>query len=374
MTNEERASLLAIDVREGDDGDRGRRNEHEGRGRAIAGAFAACLVVGLGVLATMTTTTKDKQRSNALGMTLRNDFYGLNDRKAMTAGMDWMNTPHDWRIVGFANAAYEDVAKLWYYRLQNLGYDYHHIVAVDDEVYDKFSRAGLRVERAPDFTLVKGADLGSFWQFRLRYLLETLKRGQNVLMSDLDVIFAHHYDPNVVFNQVEDENVDVFHSLGTAWPKEAHDKWGFSLCMGFAAFKATPAATALLEAAVHVCEREGDACDDQVVMNDIYLNYLQMSWKPTMKHDQQKGVSHNALIPVTIKTLANLVPRLDMSKLVNSPTRLKPVACYGHVHHVDGGNWAVAPIIEKVGSSKVSTWNRFYDECLVSATVADGTF
>ena len=369
MSRDEGERLLVRDG--GDERDAGgdRTARRGWRGRAIA----ALLAIGVGVLATTTAMrTAGDGHVRALGAGFRSEDDVARDSRASAMG-EWENTPRDWRIVGFASEAYEDIAKLWYYRLQNLGYDYLHIVAVDDEIYAKLKRAGLRVTRAPDYTMVPGADLGSFWNFRLRHLLEELKRGQNVLLSDLDVIFAHHYDPSVLFNEVGDENVDVFHSLGTAWPKEAHDKWGFSLCMGFAAFKATPATKALLEAAVHVCEKEGDECDDQTVMNDLYLNYLQIAWKPTGKHDQRKGVSHNALIPVTVKTLANLVPRLDVSKLVSSSSELTPVSCYGHVHRVDGGNWAVAPIVEKVGASKVEIWKRFHDECLVS-TIVDGTF
>ena len=368
MTSSTEAERLL--VRDGgDDGDERHGRDVAARQGWRGRAIAMLLAIGVGVLAT-TTWTADGGHASALGAGLSSIRDIEHDSRASAMG-DWQSAPRDWHIVGFASETYEDVAKLWYYRLQNLGYEYHHIVAVDDEIYAKLTRAGLRVIRAPDFTMVPGADLGSFWNFRLRYLLGELKRGQNVLLSDLDVIFAHHYDPNVLFNEVNDEEVDVFHSLGTAWPKEAHDKWGFSLCMGFAAFKATPATKALLEAAVQVCDKQGDDCDDQTIMNDLYLNYLQISWKPTEKHDQRKGVSHNSLIPITVKTLANLVPRLDVSKLVSSSSKLDPMLCYGHVHHVDGGNWAVAPIVEKVGASKVEIWKRFHDECLVSATAND---
>ena len=288
-----------------------------------------------------------------------------------TSSADWTKEEFDWRVVSFVSEDYEDIARRWYHRLSNLGYRSHYLVALDDQVYGKLLKAKLRVLRASGFTLEKGADLSEFWRYRLKYLTEEIERGQNVLLSDLDIVFAHHYEPNVIFSKAGDEEVDIYHSLGAGWPRSAKQRWGFSICMGFSAFRATSATQQILEAALKVCNHQKN-CDDQVVINELYMNYLQMSWTTNLEHGERKGISRSTMIPLVVKTLSNLVPRVDMDQLKPIVPDSKQVQCFGHVHHKDGGHWAVAPIIEKDGAAKVAAWKRFHDECFPTSTAALG--
>jgi hypothetical protein len=173
-------------------------------------------------------------------------------------------------------------------------------------------------------------------------LTEEIERGQNVLLSDLDIVFAHHYEPDVIFSKAGDEEVDIYHSLGAGWPRSAKQRWGFSICMGFSAFRATSATQQILEAALKVCNHQKN-CDDQVVINELYMNYLQMSWTTNLEHGERKGISRNTMIPLVVKTLSNLVPRVDMDQLKPTVPDSKPVQCFGHVHHKDGGHCHCAP-------------------------------
>ena len=348
-TNAERIALVAH-ARDGDDPPRA--NAGEGRRRhwmlAIGMLVAVLAIAAVG--GRSGGTSHDEGALGRLGIGLDANEVG-----------DWMGTHREWRIVSFVNKEYETIARLWYHRLSNLGYDSHHLVALDDLVYDSLKRANFRVLRAPGFTMNNGDSLSDFWKFRLNYLLDEVKRGQNVLMSDLDIVFAHHYEPEVIFNKAEDEDVDIFHSLGAGWPKTAKDRWGFSICMGFSAFKATKTTEKTLEAALGVCSH-ATSCDDQVVMNELYMNYLQMSWTSNFENGERKGISRNTMIPLVVKTLASLVPRVRPGSLEDVP-KGRSTQCLGHVHHVDGGHWAVAPVIEKDGTAKVEMWRSFHDKC-----------
>ena len=287
-----------------------------------------------------------------------------------TSSPDWTKEEFDWRVVSFVSEDYEDIARLWYHRLSKLGYTSHHLVALDDEVFGKLNRSNFRILRAPGITLEKGADLGDFWKFRLRYLVDEINRGQNILMSDLDVIFAHHYEPDVIFNKIGDEDVDIFHSLGAGWPLSAKRRWGFSVCMGFSAFRATKETAQILDTAYKVCTH-AKQCDDQVVVNELYMNYLQMTWTSTTDHGERKGISRNRMFPLVVKTFSNLVPRVRMESL-ESTRKTSNIECLGHVHHMDGGHWAVAPVIEKEGHAKLEMWKEFRDQCFPATVAALG--
>lgn len=355
--DEERITLL---WHEPDPGPARASTSRESRWRAV-GLTAACALVALvaAVLGSAGARSSGEGFIASLG-------FGSTER----ADGEWMSRHEPWRIVSFVSEDYEDIARLWYHRLSKLGYTSHHLVALDDEVFGKLNRSNFRILRAPGITLEKGADLGDFWKFRLRYLVDEINRGQNILMSDLDVIFAHHYEPDVIFNKIGDEDVDIFHSLGAGWPLSAKRRWGFSVCMGFSAFRATKETAQILDTAYKVCTH-AKQCDDQVVVNELYMNYLQMTWTSTTDHGERKGISRNRMFPLVVKTFSNLVPRVRMESL-ESTRKTSNIECLGHVHHMDGGHWAVAPVIEKEGHAKLEMWKEFRDQCFPATVAALG--
>jgi hypothetical protein len=107
-------------------------------------------------------------------------------------------------------------------------------------------------------------------------------------------------------------------------------------------------------------------------MNELYMKYLQMSWTTNLAHGERKGISRNTMIPLVVKTLSNLVPRIDLKDMTPIKPSSKNVQCFGHTHHVDGGHWAVAPIIEKDGRAKVDVWDQLHDECFPATISALG--
>lgn len=358
----ERLGLMGVD------GGGRRRHPERWSGARVLACALACLALIAGAVGVSSNGGIARARA-ALGVSAAVEspaFFGNDGQEAMLGDASavkekWMKEQHDWRVVSFASKNYDEIGKLWYRRLQKLGYKNHYLVALDDQAYEEFHKMKFRVVRAPRFTLKGDGDLSGLWRYRLEYILQEVKRGQNVLLSDLDVMFAHNYDPAVVFNKVGDEDVDIFHSLGAGWPKSAKEKWGFSLCLGFSAFKATTRTQFLLEAVVQVCKNERH-CDDQATLNELYMKYLQMSWTPTADHGERKGVSRNTLLPLTVKTISSLVPRVDVQKM-KSIKDSEGHICYGHLHHSDGEHWAVAPIVAKDGAAKVKVWQEFHNMC-----------
>eukprot|EP01063_Lacrimia_lanifica_P019091 TRINITY_DN2614_c0_g1_i1.p1 TRINITY_DN2614_c0_g1~~TRINITY_DN2614_c0_g1_i1.p1 ORF type:complete len:247 (+),score=61.50 TRINITY_DN2614_c0_g1_i1:646-1386(+) len=120
--------------------------------------------------------------------------------------------------------------------------------------------AGLvTVKRAGDAAGVR-VPLGNVFIARMEVLHEYVAAGKNVLLSDIDAVWLN--DPH---GAVLAANADIVAQRGS-YPKPLAARWGATLCMGLAYFRAKPKVVRFVEAAL---ERARAAGDDQEAVNEV---------------------------------------------------------------------------------------------------------
>lgn len=134
------------------------------------------------------------------------------------------------------------------------------------------------------------------------YLLEQLKLGNHILLTDVDNIFTSYYD----MNELEESEYDVYHALETKHPTDVFRHQGFVFCGGMAWFRSSPRTIRYIEEMVHRCGME---CDDQVLLNQILAYDLGIQWNRTgAEHLQVTTHTHDT--NVTIDGLGNHFDRI----------------------------------------------------------------
>lgn len=108
--------------------------------------------------------------------------------------------PEKWKILGFANRRYKDIAEIWYEQMTALGYTEHYVAALDNNTFVKFQNLNFRVILAEETEFdrmkkeqveagVDGAAQGwisGLWLRRLRTAADQMRQGYNVFISDVD--------------------------------------------------------------------------------------------------------------------------------------------------------------------------------------------
>jgi Nucleotide-diphospho-sugar transferase len=197
---------------------------------------------------------------------------------------------HRTKIVGFINERYVNVAIRWYDRLTALGYTEHVIIATDNATSHvlKTSFPQYRIEasyRPPlpqqFWTLPYGKkmrkEVEMLFAYRYVYLLEQLKAGYHVLITDVDNIFSKYHP----MSEMEASEFDVFHALENKHPTKVYEAMGFVVCGGMGWFRSSPTTIQFIQLIVDRC---GDCCDDQVVLNSILAFDMGMQWNLTDWH------------------------------------------------------------------------------------------
>jgi hypothetical protein len=103
------------------------------------------------------------------------------------------------------------------------------------------------------------------------YMLEQLKLGNHILVTDVDNIFSSYYP----MEELERSEYDVYHALETKHPPDVYNVQGFVFCGGMGWFRASPPTIRFIEEVVNRC---GIECDDQVLLNRIIAYVLKMEW------------------------------------------------------------------------------------------------
>lgn len=111
--------------------------------------------------------------------------------------------------------------------------------------------------------------------------LHLLKQGNNVFLTDVDSIWVNYKNLTLLPN-----NFHTFHALCTWFPQKAFDRWGFVLCGGVAGFVSHPKTIEFLDHLIQFC---GKTCDDQILLNDFYL---EMGARWVNSSDSACGNSH----------------------------------------------------------------------------------
>ena len=128
------------------------------------------------------------------------------------------------------------------------------------------------------------------------YLLEQLKLGNHILITDVDNIFSSYYS----MLELEQSEYDVYHALETKHPLDVWNYQGFVFCGGMGWFRSSPRTIRFIEEVVTRC---GIECDDQVLLNRIIAYVLKVEW-----HRNQE--EHADVTTETEDTKEN-IPRIE---------------------------------------------------------------
>ncbi|CAM9532572.1 unnamed protein product, partial [Ectocarpus fasciculatus] len=148
-----------------------------------------------------------------------------------------------------------------------------YLVCLDEESVTIFKGLGIRCVRYGCMGCpVTRHDI---WVLRVEVTICLLNAGQDVLMSDADAIWLR--DPTDDFASDEHRDSNIVASRAVMPLPLAH-KWGATVCMGFAFFRAGGSA---MQAFMTVMEEiANELGDDQRAVNEA-LNQLDVIWNPT---------------------------------------------------------------------------------------------
>ena len=195
------------------------------------------------------------------------------------------------KIIGSTNFNYHQVALAWYDRLEELGYTEQVIIATDPETVQAIPKNDNHKQRKFETWLTpnlpgRRGHLSMFAR-RWQYVLQQLRKGVSVLLTDVDNIFNSHVPLESFMDY------DIIFAYATPWPQETFDKMGFSVCGGMTWLQATPSTIDYVERIVKRCR---NACDDQIVINKMLAYDLDITWdEPVepLKFDHSDGVFQN---------------------------------------------------------------------------------
>lgn len=252
------------------------------------------------------------------------------------------------KIVGFADDRYRDVAVHWYNRMTTLGYTEHVVVATDPALADFLKDQSYRYEFAKMMPMSEESSKLKPYPKKLRryseylfarrwmYILEQLKQGTSILLTDVDNVFSR----NMPMSEMESSEFDVFHAYETKHPTKIFDQQGFVVCGGMGWFRANERTIKFLEVMVKSC---GDYCDDQVVLNQLLSSTLQIKWdKKTdaarTKSDDQRfdGLLEKSITGVSDLT-GHKIKIWDRDLAFRGPVDPKPCPA---------NNWVSMPIVD----------------------------
>jgi Nucleotide-diphospho-sugar transferase len=221
------------------------------------------------------------------------------------------------KIVGFISFHYQKIAIRWYDRLETLGYNNHYIICTDLESYDFFqqlqTKKAYRVEASylppmkaryikRKYYQKQKIRVKMLFAHRWVYVLEQLKLGNHILITDVDNIFSSYYD----MNNLELSEFDVYHALETKHPEDVFRYQGFVFCGGMGWFRASPPTIQYVQEMVTQC---GDVCDDQILLNRLVAYVFQVQWHRNSTSHQDVTVQTKDT-NVTIDRLGNHFERL----------------------------------------------------------------
>ncbi|GBG27406.1 Beta-arabinofuranosyltransferase RAY1 [Hondaea fermentalgiana] len=107
--------------------------------------------------------------------------------------------------------------------------------------------------------------ISKLWIMRLVHLLDVLRSGKSVVLSDSDAIWAENAIASGILHE---RSGDIVASRGQ-YPWDVAENWGATLCMGVVYFRAVPSVVSMLENAL---EEAVQANDDQIGLNNALYN------------------------------------------------------------------------------------------------------
>jgi len=219
-----------------------------------------------------------------------------------------------YKIVGFTDYNYRDIAVKWFERLENLGYHEHILVVYDNAMAGYLQtlndeRSFLELETAststddidmeskksivyyryekyllpplPQTVLRLRRDerhrknLEMLYAHRWRYVLEQLQEGTSILLTDVNNIFNQHVD---LSSNSDFSNYDVLHSYeGQEIPEQVHEQIGITVHAGMMWLQANPSTVKFVQKLVDRCQ---SMCNDQIILNEMIVDHsaLGIEW------------------------------------------------------------------------------------------------
>ncbi len=235
----------------------------------------------------------------------------------------------NYKIVGFTDYNFRDVALKWYHRLEDLGYNQHSLVVYDNAMADYLE--GLNEERSyemqqrntnanananatilengtttsPSTARIEGnpyrfekyllpplpkivlrlrrderhrKSLEMMYAHRWHYVLEQLQNGTSILMSHVDTIFNKHLN---LENHSDFSNYNVLHSyesrplLVDLEEQEQEQNVGFAIHAGMIWLQSNSQTIQFVQKIVEMCKT---MCNDTMVLNELIAKTLEMEW------------------------------------------------------------------------------------------------
>jgi hypothetical protein len=162
-------------------------------------------------------------------------------------------------IVTFSNFKYLPILENWRVAMGRLGIDKLLVVALDQPTYDHLRGQGVPCHLSPC-----ADDLSALWPRRVALFRHILRRGYNLIHSDVDAVWLK--DPRA--EHFLGSDADIVFSQATQWPTDCYAHWRFTLCCGLFFLRATDAVQDFMGQWV---EHVADTRDDQVSFNQLLL-------------------------------------------------------------------------------------------------------
>lgn len=194
------------------------------------------------------------------------------------------NDSNKWVVIAFTDFSYLPISKLWYKQLTYLGYSNHFLVAIDYKAFTELTNENYRTVLAHRL-YEQDQPFANLWKIRIEFIHSLLKNGKNVFLSDVDSIWATYRNLDML---EEMQNIDIFHGLGTVFPNTSFSKWGFVVCGCIAAFRSNKNVLDFFDVLVKDCTAE---CDDQRLINEVYLKKYKIKWEATLDAGSFLGTS-----------------------------------------------------------------------------------
>ena len=280
---------------------------------------------------------------------------------------------NNWIIIGLCTESYIPVAKIWYHQLSALGYKEHYIVALDKTTFDHFNdpktkdtilKTNYRVHKGSSFVdstlnlkIKEERDkmVRSIWPIRFATIHNYLKKGQNVMVSDIDSIWVKYQDINSLPAQF-----DTFHGRGATFPAKAFEAWHFVLCGCLGAYHSNENTIKMYKNLNEKCSRKLSGCDDQKTLNYWFLS-RKMEWSSPPGMTNLIGYSKNNEY---FKPLSSLVFSFDEVQ------RGKKISAYDCNVEENKKPWIVSPNSPKKAGTKMNIFEGMIPTgCLMDSTI-----
>ena len=289
------------------------------------------------------------------------------------------NSTKNWKIIGFTDIKYLPVAKIWYQHLNNLGYDNHYLVSLDNQTADYFSRQqttktkklvyrnfASKQEILPVTMNDRGRFLKSIWKTRLLTILDLLRHErQPVLLSDVDSIFLRYKNL-----QNFPSEYDIFAAIATSHPLDVYRLWGTTLGGGIIGFQANERTIKFLEQILNKCP---SYCDDQAIFNRILaFDYkIKFYQPPGMLNLVGEGEYENNYLKILVFNNQTVTRVSDLPEMIsqcknsldavefNRTTEKDLAVAPGILANLQDVRWIINPMAPKSAMVKVQLYQQF---------------